>query len=161
MTTEVLTEGSRRDAGSTLSKRLQKLVAIQPPPITTHGQVYRFQIFFRQVFAGINGADGTNGTYPRELSLPQSIFVVAETQGQAIYLVREMGLDIEVSSAGPGVPVLDPAQEIFGRDSAAAFLGYETSGIDTMMADGRLPKARDGKPRFTRRMLLATVDKAA
>lgn len=49
-------------------------------------------------------------------------------------------------------------QETFNKGEAAEFLRCSESQIDRLMANDLLPRARDGRPIFTRRALLRYIE---
>lgn len=52
-----------------------------------------------------------------------------------------------------------PNQQTYNREEAATFLRCDASTVDCLMAKGELPKARNGRPIFTRRMLEEVIAK--
>ena len=56
-------------------------------------------------------------------------------------------------------PVMDWNAATFDRESAAVFLQCSPSKVDALMADGDLPKAKNGRPLFTRAMLERVIEK--
>lgn len=89
--------------------------------------------------------------------LPQSVFIRAEREKQALEIAAELG--VTPIKVGPARVVLDPWQQTFDRNEAGAYLGGEVSKIDKLMAQGVLPKARDGRPIFTKRVLDLVIEK--
>jgi hypothetical protein len=73
---------------------------------------------------------------------------------------REMlGPDVEIVSLTRLRVALQPNQRLFNRDEAGEYLRHAPNKIDELMAQGALPKARDGRPLFTREMLEDVVCK--
>ena len=86
-----------------------------------------------------------------DLSQIQSILVRANCESQAAAMVMDAGAD--VLTVGEGRPVLDWEQRTFNREEAGVYLRGSASKVDEAMAKGDLPKARNGRPIFTREML--------
>jgi hypothetical protein len=77
----------------------------------------------------------------------------AETDEQALDLARSMYHDnIDVNVSG-GRPLVDWSRGTFNTEESAEYLRCSPSKISELMATGKLPKARDGRPIFTRRIL--------
>lgn len=131
--------------------------AVRPERLeTTHSLLYRFQVMYREVLPN----DYTGPHIVRDgkkLSPLDSMFVWAETKGEASWLFQE-DPDIVIRSIGPGQPDIPLWKEIFeGRDEIAAFRGIEAKALDTHFQKGKMPKCHDSKPRLSKAAILKVV----
>jgi hypothetical protein len=81
----------------------------------------------------------------------------AEEAEERCRTVEQLGPDVIVS-VGPGRPIMDWNMPVFDMHGAALFAKCSYSQISTWMAQGKLPKAKEGKPRFYRRDLERVID---
>ncbi len=86
----------------------------------------------------------------------ESVLVRAGSKEEARSLVEGGGY--VVHSVGPGRPVIEPGQQIYNLMEAATVLRVSSSTITKLMAAGKLPKAPNGDPRFTRQRLLEAAE---
>jgi hypothetical protein len=86
----------------------------------------------------------------------QTVEIVAEDDAAASKAVARPG--VEVTHVASMFPVLDWQKQVFNREEAGAYLGATVAKVDHLMAAGKLPRARDGRPLFTRRQLDAYVE---
>ena len=89
--------------------------------------------------------------------LPQSVLIRAPREEQAIEIATALG--VTPITVGPPRIVLDPDQQTYDRTQAGAYLGGGPAKVDQLMAEGVLPKAKDGRPIFTRRVLDLVIEK--
>jgi hypothetical protein len=86
----------------------------------------------------------------------QTIPVVAETENEARCLIENPKR--EVISIKEIRPLLDWNQKTFSKEEAAVYLRCTSSQIDKLMAEGKLPKSKNGRPLFTRTMLDRVIE---
>lgn len=98
---------------------------------------------------------------PDPSGTPKTLLIRHSSPAQVRAMLAEAGLN--VLAIGPGLPVLDPHQATFTKEEAAVLLrskttdGDSSSLIDKLMAAGILPRPVDGRPIFTRSILLRAV----
>ncbi|MEW6304391.1 MAG: helix-turn-helix domain-containing protein [Verrucomicrobiota bacterium] len=103
--------------------------------------IYEFQVLYRV----------------RESGQAGTIVMQAETAPEAA--ARLPSDQFEVLNVGPGRAVIDWTQPVFNKSEAAAYLRCSESQVDLFMAQGVLPKAKNGWPRFRRAELEAVIEK--
>lgn len=87
----------------------------------------------------------------------QSLLVRAEEGETAADLVKQSGG--VVLQVGTGRPLVDWDQPTWTRDEAAVFFRAKNpSFVDELMARGELPRSKNGRPIFTRRMLEKVIE---
>jgi hypothetical protein len=74
-------------------------------------------------------------------------------RGEAEQFVRNIFAQRHIHELKQLRIVLAPNQNVFNKEEAAEYLRCSVDQIDTYAAKGMLPKARDGYPKYTRRML--------
>lgn len=83
------------------------------------------------------------------LGEPTVRWVEAEKESE----VRKMFARYHIEHVKEVGIVLDPNQNVFNLEEAAYYLRCSTDQISKYMATGKLPKAREGYPKFLRRWL--------
>jgi len=113
--------------------------------------MHEFRVLYRR-------ANGASVCWPAAPAVDlQSSDVQAETPEEAQAIVEGAGLIVvKVTHLWP---LLDWHARTYNREEAAVFLRCTPSKIDELMAKGELPKARQGRPIFTREMLERAIEK--
>lgn len=104
-----------------------------------------FQVLYRDT------AMGELDLTPKPVGPVMTIMVRATNHVQARSTLMDAG--VHVVAVGDGRPVIDWDQRTFNREEAGVYLRGSASKVDEAMAKGDLPKARNGRPIFTRDML--------
>jgi hypothetical protein len=98
-----------------------------------------------------------------------TLWVSERAEFQTVEIVADTKKPDEVKDifARPGVEVrnvtdlggvIDWNSQVFNREEAGVYIRATEKKIDHLMGEGKLPKARDGRPLFTRRQLDAYVE---
>ena len=81
--------------------------------------------------------------------------VTAETSGQAVAPFERVGYAVQACNILR--PIIDPDRPWLCLAAAAAYMGVPASAVQSMMADGTLPRPRQGRPMFHRDWLNAVM----
>jgi hypothetical protein len=95
------------------------------------------------------GAKVKNGDAVAPAGKPEVLFVQAEKESD----VRKMFARYHIEHVAQTRVVVDREQNVFNLEEAAEYMRCSTDQIGRYMATGKLPKAREGYPKFLRRWL--------
>lgn len=122
--------------------------------------ILEFQVLYREqrsltmAEASASGAKLANGDAVAPVGPIHSLIIRARDEKE----VRDTLNDFKILSISKPRVVIAPEQSVFTLEEAAAFTQYSADQIGRFMGKGKLPKAREGHPRFTRRMLEQLIE---